>query len=576
MPSVLADRVAQAIGAGAEELLGHQRPDGAFTDSPPASVLGTAGAITALHAADPAGSAALIEGGARWLRTAQRADGGWGGVLGADSETVPTAVASAALRIISTGADNPDPATADAIAAGQRRLAELGGVAAVTDRAVAVLCAQFQSLAGFPEAPAPRRLPLELVLFDNVRRDRISFRTAPFIGIALLQGATMPTGALRRATLRRARPAALRLLEAIHEHEGRTGAFSEDPWPAALVCLGLARAGEAPHLVEAIAGFLRRAVRPDDAWDAVTNLDLTRSAFALTGLVAAGYAADPRLAATRELFHRTQQRKPFPVFGCPAGGWSFSGADGWPVTLESAEIVAGLAGLPGHETDPVLRRGVDWLVERQDTRGSWSLWVRDTRLANDGPCPAITAQGVVALLDAGHSPDSAPVARAISWLRTAQRPDGSYENLWYRDFTSGTAMVLDALARAGLAADPVAVRARDRLLRAQRDDGSFGPGDDRPGSVEETAWAVHALLAAGLPADDPRLLRGVGWLLDAQLADGSWPATRLCVYIRHHMHYPNAVITRGLALRALAAYRAAAGPAPGAHHTAAGPDGARR
>ncbi|MEV0393297.1 prenyltransferase/squalene oxidase repeat-containing protein [Polymorphospora rubra] len=564
MPPVPVERVAAAIAAGAEELFGHQRPDGAFTDHPPASVLGTAGAVTALHAADPAGAAELIRGGIAWLRTAQGADGGWGGVLGADSEVVPTAVAAAALRIV---AGTGDAAADAAVAAGQRRLAEFGGVAAVTDRAVAVLCQQFQALAGFPEAPAPRRLPLELVLFDRVRRDRISFRTAPFIGIALLQGATMPTGAVRRATTKLARPTALRLLEAIHDHEGRTGAFSEDPWPAALVCLGLARSGEAPHLVEAIAGFLRRAVRPDGAWDAVTNLDLTKSAFALTGLIAAGYAADPRLAATRDLFHRTQQRNPFPVFDCPAGGWSFSGADGWPVTLESAEIVAGLAGLPGAADDPVLRRGVGWLTGRQDTRGSWSLWVRDTKLANDGPCPAITAQGVVALLDAGHTPDSPPVARATGWLRTAQRPDGSYENLWYRDFTSGTAMVLDALARAGLADDPVAVRARDRLLAAQRDDGSFGPGDDRPGSVEETGWAVHALLAAGLPADDDRISRGVGWLLDAQLPDGSWPATRLCVYIRHHMHYPNSVITRGLALRALAAHRAAATGAPSAHGT---------
>ncbi|GAB3137423.1 hypothetical protein GCM10027290_03130 [Micromonospora sonneratiae] len=549
MPSLLIDRVSRAIEAGAEELLRHQRPDGAFVDDPPGSILGTAGAITALHRADPAGSSTLVGQGAAWLRAHQRADGGWGGVVGADSEPVATAVATAALRITSA------TDSAEAVRAGRRALAAFGGVAAVTDLAVNHLCRQFLSLAGLPEAGRLRRLPLEIVRFDDLRRRRISFRTAPFVALALMQTRTLPAGPLRRASLRRAQPAALRLLEAIDEHEGHTGDFSEDPWPAALVCLGLSHADLAPHLVSSIVGFLRRSVRPDGSWDAVTNLDLTRSAFAATGLIAAGYGNDPRLARTRELFHRCQQQQPFTVLGVPAGGWSYCCARGWPVTLESAEIVAALTGFPDHGNDPALRRGVEWLLDRQDQRGSWSLWVRDTKLANDGPCPGITSQGIVALRDAGHGPDSAPVAAAARWLLTRQRPDGTFENLWYRDFTSGTAMVLDALAHAGHGAHPVSVRARDWLLRTQLDDGSWGSGNSPAGSVEETAWTVHALLASGSTAADEPIQRGVGWLLDTQQPDGAWPAARVCAYIRQHMHYPNGAITRGLALRALSAYR---------------------
>lgn len=549
MPAVLIDRVASAIEAGAEEFFRGQRPDGAFTDSPPASVLGTAGAIVALHAADLDASGALVDSGAAWLRRAQHQDGGWGGVGGADSEAIATAVATAALQITAAGD------SAVAVKAGLQQLAAMGGVAAIGDRALAHTCKQLLALAGLQDPAGLRRLPLELVLFDGARRRLVSFRTAPFVAMALMQAATAPAGPLRRVTARLARPAALRLLAAIDQHEGHTGAFSEDPWPAALVCLGLAQAGLAPRLVTASAGFLRRAVRPDGSWDAVTNLDLTRSAFAATGLIAAGFEGDPRLARTRDLFRRCQQDEPFPVFGCPAGGWSYSGRNGWPVTLESAEILAALAGFDGHKDDPALRRGISWLTSRQDSRGSWSLWVRNTRLANDGPCPGITSQGIVALLAAGQSPDSRPVAAAVRWLLSRQRPDGSQENLWYRDFTSGTAMTLDALAMAGLAAHPASVRSREWLLRTQNADGSWGPGDGSQGSVEETAWAVHALLRAGLPADDDRIRRGVGWLLDAQQDDGSWQPSRVCAYIRHYMHYPNGAIARGLALRALASYR---------------------
>lgn len=587
---VSAADLTKVIESGAEALLARQRADGAFGDNPPASVLGTAGTVAALHAADPAGNADLVAAGTAWLRDHQLEDGGWGGVVGAGSEAVPTAIAVAALAMTAPRESER------AVAAGRARLAALGGVDAVTDRAIALLCRQFLTMAGMPdEAGRLRRLPLEIVLFDRVRRQRISFRTTPFIGLALMQdglrpGSLLPAGRLRRLTLRRARPVALRLLRSVYDHEGRTGALSEDPWPAALVLLGLARSGEAPDIANAIAGWLRRAVRPDGAWDAVTNLDLTRSGYAATGLVAAGYAEDPRLRRTREFFHATQKTEPFAVLDVPPGGWSFSNARGWPVTLESAEILSALAGLgargaaegtAGAGDDPVLRSGLEWLIGRQDSRGSWSLWVRDTKLANDGPCPAITSQAITALHDAGYGDDHPAITAAASWLLAQQRPDGTFENLWYRDYTSGTAVVVGALSRVGHAQHEVVRRAVRWLCETQLPDGSWGPGDGSAdgaaGSIEETGWAVQGLLAAGDGAPDTAgdagtgagtgageaagvaaaVDRGVGWLLAAALPAGGWAPTRVCNYIRHHMRYPNAVITQAVALRALGEYRAA-------------------
>ena len=553
----LTERAADAVRLGAEELFGRQRDNGAFGDDPPSSVLGTAGAITALHFADPAGSAQLIADGSRWLRSVQRPDGGWGGVLGAGSEPVATSVAAATLQIVDA------QASTEAVAAGRARLEQLGGIGAVTDRAVLLLCKTFLMLAGFLKPSDLRRLPLEIVLVDKVRRERISFRTTPFVALALAQSVTDPAGGLRGVTARLARGKALGLLREVYEHEGRTGDFSEDPWPAALVCLSLARAGLAPDMVAASAGYLRRSVRPDGSWDAVSNLDLTRSGYAVTGLIAAGYAGDPRLEQARQLFHRCQQQQEFRVLACPPGGWSFSGARGWPVTLESAEIVAALAGLPGADADPVLRTGLAWLRGRQDSRGSWSLWVRDTKLANDGPCPSITSQAITALLDAGESADGPEVSKAVSWLLTQQRSDGTFENLWYRDYTTGTAAVLAALALAGRGADPVAGRARQWLLDTQRPDGSWGDGAESDSSVEETAWALHALLEAGLDAASGPVTRAVEWLVAAQQPTGGWQPSRICAYIRHHMYYPNGAITRGLALRALGLYLGKAGTGPG-------------
>ncbi|MFI5837378.1 prenyltransferase/squalene oxidase repeat-containing protein [Micromonospora sp. NPDC051300] len=557
MTAVTAEAVEKAITAGAEALLRRRRTDGVFGDDPPASVLGTAGAVAALHAADPAGSADLVDAGVRWLLGQQHDDGGWGGVVGAESEVVPTAVAVAALALAA-----PDTG-ADAIVAGRAKLAAMGGVDTVTDRAIALLCRQLLTMAGLTAEAGPlRRLPLEIVLFDRVRRRRLSFRTTPFVGLALMQADLLPAGRLRRATLRRARPVAVRLLRSVYDHEERTGALSEDPWPAALVLLGLARSGEAPDIAAAVVGWLRRAVRPDGAWDAVTNLDLTRSGYAVTGLIAAGYAADPRLRATRDFFHATQKPAAFEVLDVPPGGWSYSNVGGWPVTLESAEILSALAGYPDADADPVLRTGLDWLVGRQDSRGSWSLWVRDTQLANDGPCPAITSQAILALHDAGRPDDHPAIARAAAWLLTRAAPDGTFENLWYRDHTSGTAVVVAALSRVGHARHDVVRRAARWLRDTQLPDGSWGPGEGAAGSVEETAWAVQGLLATGDPESRAATDRGVAWLVAAAGPDGGWPAARVCNYIRHHMRYPNAVITQALALRALGEHRRAAAGRP--------------
>jgi squalene-hopene/tetraprenyl-beta-curcumene cyclase len=553
MTAVSDSDVAKVIESGAEALLARQRPDGVFGDDPPASILGTAGTVAALQAADPDGCADLVDAGTAWLREAQLEDGGWGGVVGSESEVVPTAIAVAALAMTA-----PE-ASAETIKAGRARLTALGGVDTVTDRAISLLCRQFLTMAGLTEeAGKLRRLPLEIVRFDKVRRRLISFRTTPFIGLALMQADLLPASRFRRYTLGRARPVALQLLRSVYDHEGRTGALSEDPWPAALVLLGLARSGEAPDMAKAITGWLRRAVRPDGSWDAVTNLDLTRSGYAATGLIAAGYAAEPRLAPTRAFFHATQKTEPFEILDVPPGGWSFSNKHGWPVTLESAEILAALAGFPDADTDQVLRSGLEWLIGRQDSRGSWSLWVRDTMLANDGPCPAITSQAITALHEGGYPDEHPAIAKAAKWLLSAQNPDGTFENLWYRDHTSGTAVVVGALSLVGHAQHQVLRRAVKWLCDKQLPDGSWGPGDGTAGSVEETGWAVQGLLAAGGGTEVAAAVdRGVAWLVDAALPDGGWERSQVCNYIRHHMRYPNGVITQAVALKALAEYRAA-------------------
>src|SRR5690606_16793272 len=141
--------------------------------------------------------------------------------------------------------------------------------------------------------------------------------------------------------------------------------------------------------------------------------------------------------------------------------------------------------------------------------------------------------------------------------------DGSFDSVWYRGHTSGTSVVLEALVKAGAGGHPAARRAADWLVRTQRPDGSWSTGDGvTPGTVEETAWAVWALLSAGRGADDEGVRRGVVWLL-AQGSGGGWPQAPVSEFIRGASRFPNGGLTNGLALRALAAFLDASGRRPG-------------
>jgi len=550
----LLDQVNDTMHAGARALWDVQRPDGVFDYGAEGwtSVLATVGAVSALHCADPVRSANLVGKGVEWLCRNQAADGGWSTVPHTPTEAGPTAVAAATLQQLA-----PERA-GEAVRAARSWLEDFGGLEAIPHREMAAVCRRFYARAGWLDPEDLPRLPLELAAFPRLFRELLDFRAPLVAAAALAQARSRPQGPVRRSLNRLGTPPALRLIRQIYEHEGMTGEFSEDPWAAGLTCEALSRSGAAPDLVAATVEWLRSKANPDGSWN-MMPLDLTWSVYAVEGLMEAGYSADPRLALSRSLFHDRQQERPFTAFGCPAGFWGWSSPHGWPAAVETAEITSALACMPEGGKDEHVARGVAWLLAQQDGRGSWSLCVRNTRVDNCGPCPHTTAQALVALLNAGVPADGRVVRAAVRWLLAGGRPDGSFDSVWYRSYTSGTSVVLEALVKAGAGGHPVARRAAEWLVRTQRPDGSWSTGDGiTPGTVEETAWAVCALLAGRRGTDDEAVRRGVVWLL-AQGTDGRWPQAPVSEFIRGASRFPNGGLTNGLALRALAAFLDACG-----------------
>ncbi|MFD0718511.1 squalene--hopene cyclase [Streptomyces globosus] len=150
----------------------------------------------------------------------------------------------------------------------------------------------------------------------------------------------------------------------------------------------------------------------------------------------------------------------------------------------------------------------------------------------DPPSADVTAHVVEMLAAEGRAHDPR-TRRGIAWLLDRQEPDGSWFGRWGTNYVYGTGSVLPALAAAGIPASHPAVRRAVAWLESvQNDDGGWGE-DQRsyqdPGTwagrgastPSQTAWALMALLAAG-ERGGKAVERGIAHLVRTQLPDGTW------------------------------------------------------
>ncbi len=141
------------------------------------------------------------------------------------------------------------------------------------------------------------------------------------------------------------------------------------------------------------------------------------------------------------------------------------------VTAHVVEMLAALG-----RRGPALDRGVRWLLEAQETDGSWfGRWGANHVYGTGAVVPALVVAGI--------GPDHPAVVRAVRWLEAHQNQDGG----WGED------------------------------LRSYRDPNLRGQGTS---TASQTAWALLALLAA--ERRTPSTHRGIGFLLDTQRPDGTW------------------------------------------------------
>jgi squalene-hopene/tetraprenyl-beta-curcumene cyclase len=257
------------------------------------------------------------------------------------------------------------------------------------------------------------------------------------------------------------------------------------------------------------------------------------------------------------------------------GGWAFQYRnDHYPDLDDTAVVVLAMdrarKRLAGSELRPgaydeAIARGDEWTVGLQSKNGGFGAFDADNTygyLNNipfadhgallDPPTEDVTGRVVSMMAQLATGVDDPRLQAACRYLEDTQCADGSWFGRWGVNYIYGTWSVMCALNAAGYAPDSRPMkRGADWLLAIQNADGGWGEDCDsydldykgytpHPSTASQTAWALLALMAAGL-ADHPSVARGVSWLLARQGADGLWPQEHYTgggfprvFYLRYH------------------------------------------
>jgi squalene-hopene/tetraprenyl-beta-curcumene cyclase len=251
------------------------------------------------------------------------------------------------------------------------------------------------------------------------------------------------------------------------------------------------------------------------------------------------------------------------------GGWVFEFRnDFYPDVDDTAFVLMALQRVKFPDPkrmEAAIRRGIQWLLSMQNRDGGWAAFDRDNcknflnhipfadhNAMLDPSTADVTARVLECLGRFGWTANHPAIKRALQFLLKDQCEDGSWFGRWGVNYVYGTSGVLRSLETVSLTAKEYCQRAVNWLRSVQKADGSFGESlrsyhepqtkGEGNSTASQTAWGLIGLLA-GAETSDPAIQHAVSYLVDQQNADGSWSEDEFtgtgfpCVfYLKYHLY----------------------------------------
>lgn len=261
-------------------------------------------------------------------------------------------------------------------------------------------------------------------------------------------------------------------------------------------------------------------------------------------------------------------------------GWCFEyNNEYYPDVDDTVMVAMALKRIGGEEALAAARRGVEWVLKMQNGDGGWAAFDRtkdrpilekipfaDHNAIQDPSCADITGRTLECLSYFGYKTSDPVVQNAINFLKRTQEPEGCWFGRWGVNYIYGTWQAVCGLRRLGVdMTEDWVMKAGLWLKSIQRPDGSFGEsadsyefpslkGNGNP-TASQTSWATMALMAI-YGREDRSVKRGIAWLVKTQNTDGDWTETEFTgtgfpkvFYLRYHyyrLYFPIMCIGRWL------------------------------
>ncbi|MCE9620460.1 MAG: squalene--hopene cyclase [Planctomycetes bacterium] len=263
-------------------------------------------------------------------------------------------------------------------------------------------------------------------------------------------------------------------------------------------------------------------------------------------------------------------------------GWYFEYANAWyPDVDDTAMVSMALMRIGGPANQSAAARGVAWTLAMQNDDGGWAAFDRtrdrkvyeyvpfaDHNAIQDPSCPDITGRVLECLSWHGITVDHPAVRRAVKYIKSRQEPEGCFFGRWGVNYIYGTWQAVIGPIRCGVSPNEEWIaRAGAWIKSVQKPDGSFGESANSyidptlkgqgVSTASQTAWGAM-ILQEIFGHDDPDLVKALVWLAKTQLSErdatnpeknpdrdpaGSWRETEFTgtgfprvFYLRYHLY----------------------------------------